>query len=156
MLGQIFQPVLEQMRSVIHREMGVLNSSGNLIAGIDEPISEELAFEALTNAASNGKPYTINGYTFIAIGARNMLEYVIYVRGTEAEEQKFIIMLSVCLSNLQLHCGDKYDKSSYLKNVLLGNILPGDVFLRSGELQIDTEIPRLVYIVQLKIFEASG
>ena len=149
MLGQIFQPVLEQMRSVIHREMGVLNNTGNIIACIDEPISEEFAFEALTNVASNGKPFMLNGYTFIAIGARNMLEYIIYVRGTEAEEQKFIILLSVSLSNLQLHCADKYDKSSYLKNVLLGNILPGDVFLRSGELQIDTNLPRLVYIIQL-------
>lgn len=149
MLGQIFQPVLEQMRSVIHREMGVLNSSGSLIAGIEEPISEELAFEALTNAASNGRPYIINGYTFVAIGARNLLEYVVYVRGTDPEEQKFIIMLSISLSNLQLHCGDRYDKSSYLKNVLLGNILPGDIYQHSGELQIDTEIPRLVYIIQL-------
>lgn len=149
MLGQIFQPVLEQMKSVVHREMGVLNNSGIVIANIDEPISEELAFDALTNAASNGKPYILEGYTFVAIGARNLLEYVIYVRGTEAEDQKFIILLSISLSNLQIHCGDKYDKSSYLKNVLLGNILPGDVFLRSGELQIDTEIPRLVYVVQI-------
>ena len=148
MLGQIFQPVLEQMRSVTHREMGVLNNSGSVIACIDEPIGEELAFDALTNAASNGKPYILDGYTFIAIGARNMLEYVIYVRGVDVEEQKFIILLSISLSNLQLHCADKYDKSSYLKNVLLGNILPGDVFLRSGELQIDAELPRLVYIIQ--------
>ncbi len=148
MLGQIFQPVLEQMKSVIQREMGVLNNSGTVIANIDEPISEELAFDALTNAANNGKAYTLDGYTFIAIGARNMLEYVIYIRGTGVEEQKYIVLLSVSLSNLQLHCADKYDKSSYLKNVLLGNILPGDVFLRSGELQIDTEVPRLVYIIQ--------
>ncbi len=149
MLGQIFQPVLEQMKSVVHREMGVLNNSGIVIANIDEPINEDLAFDALTNAANNGKPYILDGYTFVAIGARNLLEYVIYVRGTEAEDQKFIILLSISLSNLQIHCGDKYDKSSYLKNVLLGNILPGDVFLRSGELQIDTEIPRLVYVVQI-------
>ena len=156
MLGQIFQPVLEQMRSVIHREMGVLNNSGSVIANIDEPIGEDLAFDALTNAASNGKPYILDGYTFIAIGARNMLEYVIYVRGVDAEEQKFIILLSISLSNLQLHCADKYDKSSYLKNVLLGNILPGDVFLHSGELQIDADLPRLVYIVQTpKEYELS-
>ena len=148
MLGQIFQPVLEQMRSVIHREMGVLNNSGNVIAHIGEPLLEELAFDSLINAASNGKPYVLDGYTFIAIGARNMLEYVIYMRGEAQEEQKFILLLSVTLSNLQLHCADKYDKSSYLKNVLLGNILPGDIFLRSGELQIDMDVPRLVYIVQ--------
>ncbi len=148
MLGQIFQPVLEQMRGVIHREMGVLNNSGNVIAHIGEPLSEELAFDALTNAESNGKPYVLDGYTFISIGTRNMLEYVIYVRGQSQEEQKFIFLLSVTLSNLQLHCADKYDKSSYLKNVLLGNILPGDIFLRSGELQIDMDVPRLVYIIQ--------
>ena len=148
MLGQIFQPVLEQMKSIIGRPMGVLNNTAVIEASVGTAISEELAFEALTYAEKNGVPFVRAGYTFVPMGARNLVEYIVYVEGETDEEERLALLLAVSLSNLQLHCADKYDKSSYLKNVLLGNVLPGDVYVRSGELQIDPELPRLVYIVQ--------
>ncbi len=150
MLGQVFQPMLEQMKAVSGKGMGVLNNSGAVIACVGEPLNEELAYDAVMNNATNGKPFVQSDYTFVAFGMRNMMDYIVYVQGVDAEAQKLCVFMSVGLSNLQLHCGDKYDKTNYLKNVLLGNVLPGDVFLRSGELQIDTEIPRIVYIIQLQ------
>lgn len=149
MLGQVFQPMLEQMRAVSGKAMGVLNNSGVVIAGVGEPLSEELAYEAVMNNTSNGMAFTLAEHTFVAFGLRNMMDYVVYVQGADTEAQRLCLLLSVSFSNLQLHCGDKYDKINYLKNVLLGNVLPGDVFLHSGELQIDMETPRVVYIIQL-------
>ncbi len=150
MLGQIFQPVLKQMQDVVAAPMGVLNHASAIVASVGEPISDELAYDALTRANKNGVTYVLSGYTFVAIGVRNLVEYIIYVKGETKEEEKVALLLSVSLSSLQQHCADKYDKSSYLKNLLLGNVLPGDVFVRSGELQIDPELPRLVYIVQMQ------
>ena len=150
MLSQIFQPMLEQMKALYGKNMGVLNNSGAVIAAVGEPLEEDLAYDAVMNHVNNGKPYVLGEYTFVAFGMRNMLDYVVYTAGTDVEAQRFCLMLSVSLSNLQLHCGDKYDKANYLKSVLLGNVLPGDVFLRSDELQIDTTISRVVYIVQLQ------
>ncbi len=153
MLGQIFQPMLEQFKGIYGKNMGVLNNSAISIAWVGTPVDEDLAYDAVMNHENNGMPYVMEGYSFVAFGMRNMLDYVVYVEGEDIERQKFASMLSVSLSNLQIHCGDKYDKTNYLKNVLLGNVLPGDVFLRSGELQIDAEVSRVVYIVQLQ--EAS-
>ncbi|MBE7048731.1 MAG: PucR family transcriptional regulator [Ruminococcaceae bacterium] len=150
MLGQIFQPVLEQMRAVSGKDMGVLNNSGTVVACVGERLSEELAFDAVMNNTNNGRPFVLSAYTFVAFGMRNMMDYVVYVRGTDAESQRLSLLLSVSLSNLQIYCGDKYDKTNYLKSVLLGNVLPGDVYLHAAELQIDMEIPRLVYIIQLQ------
>lgn len=150
MLGQIFQPMLEQMRAVSGKSMGVLNNYGAVIAYAGDPLSEEIAYDAATNNANNGKPFVLGNYTFVAFGMRNTMDYIVYVQGTDAEVQKLCLLLSVSLSNLQIHCGDKYDKTNYLKSVLLGNVLPGDVFIRSDELQIDTEIPRAVFIIQLQ------
>ncbi len=150
MLSQVYQPMLEQMKAISGREMGVLNNTGTVVASVGEPLNEELAYDAVMNTDNNGKPFVFADYTFIAFGLRNMMDYITYVRGTDEEARRFCQMLSVSLSNLQIHCGDKYDKTNYLKNVLLGNVLPGDVFLRSAELQIDMEIPRIVYIIQLQ------
>lgn len=150
MLSQVFQPLLEQMKAISGKDMGVMNNSGTVVAYVGEPIHEELAYDVVMNTMHNGKPITYTDYTFIAFGMRNMMDYVVYVHGTDLESQNFCHLLSVSLSNLQLHCGDKYDKINYLKNVLLGNVLPGDIFLHANELQIDVEIPRVVYIVQLQ------
>ncbi len=150
MLGQVFQPVLEQMQSVSNASMGVLNNTAVLVAGVGKDISDELAFDAVTNNASNGKPFVLSGYTFVAFGMRNLMDYLVYVEGTDEEAQKMCLLLSVSLANLQVHCGDKYDKINYLKSVLLGNVLPGDVYINFGELQIDIDIPRVVYIIQLQ------
>ena len=77
------------------------------------------------------------------------MEFVVYVKGTDPEEQKLCALLAISISNLQIHCADRYDKISYLKSVLQGNVRPGDIYLRSGELQIDADVSRLVFIVQI-------
>lgn len=150
MLSQVFQPLLDQMKAISGKNMGVMNNSGSVVAYVGEPVSEDLAYDVVINNMHNGKPVTYSDYTFIAFGMRNMMDYVAYVEGTDADSQRLCQVLSVSLSNLQVHCGDKYDKINYLKNVLLGNVLPGDIFLHANELQIDVEIPRVVYIVQLQ------
>ncbi len=149
MLSEIFQPVLDQMRGVTHKSMGVINNTSVLVSYVGEPVGEDDAFLMVSSSQANGKPFVINGYSCVSIGARNIMDFVVYVKGADADDQKICTLLAISISNLQLHCADKYDKASYLKNVLLGNVLPGDINLRSGELQIDTDIPRVVYIVQI-------
>ncbi len=149
MLSEIFQPVLDQMRSVTHKSMGVVNNTSVLVSYVGEPVGEDEAFGMISSAAPNGRPFLANGYSCVAVGARNIMEFVVYVKGTDAEDQKICTLLAISISNLQLHCADRYDKASYLKNVLLGNVLPGDINMRSGELQIDADVPRIVYIVQI-------
>lgn len=148
MLGQVFQPILEQMSNISSRDSGVLNNTGFVVANVHTPIDEDTAYDAVTSNPVLNKSFIIGDYTFVAFGARNMFDYIVYTKGTDRDAHYFCSMLAVSLSNIQLHCGNKYDKTNYLKNVLLGNVLPGDIDLRSDELQIDAEIPRIVYIVQ--------
>lgn len=149
MLSEIFQPVLDQMRSVTHKSMGVVNNTSVLVSYVGEPAGDDETFAMISSATANGRPFLVNGYSCVAVGARNIMEFVVYVKGTDAEDQKMCVLLAISISNLQLHCADRYDKASYLKNVLLGNVLPGDINMRSGELQIDADVARIVYIVQI-------
>lgn len=149
MLSEIFQPVLDQMRSVTHKTMGVVNNTSVLVSYVGEPIGDDEAYGMISSATANGRPFISNGYSCVAIGAKNIMEFVVYVKGTESEDQKICTLISISIANLQLHCADRYDKASYLKNVLLGNVLPGDIIMRSGELQLDVDVPRTVFIVQI-------
>lgn len=148
MLGQVFQPILEQMSNISSRDLGVLNNTGYVVAYVQTPIDEDTAYEAVSQSQVLNKSYIVGDYTFVAFGVRNMIDYVVYVKGTDRDAHYFCSMIAVSLSNIQTHCGNKYDKTNYIKNVLLGNVLPGDIDLRSDELQINADIPRIVYIVQ--------
>ena len=149
MLSEIFQPVLDQMRSVTHKTMGVVNNTSVLVSYVGEPIGDDEAYGMVSSAVANGKPFLSNGYSCVAVGGKNIMEFVVYVKGTEPEDQKICTLISISIANLQLHCADRYDKASYLKNVLLGNVLPGDIIMRSGELQLDVDVPRTAFIVQI-------
>ncbi len=149
MLSEVFQPVLDQMRGITHKSMGVVNNTSVLVSYVGEPIGEDEAFSIVSSAQGNGRPYILGGYSCVSIGTRNIMDFVVYVKGTDPEEQKLCAMLAISISNLQIHCADRYDKISYLKSVLQGNVLPGDIYLRSGELQIDTDTARVVFIVQI-------
>ncbi len=148
MLSEIFQPVLDQMRAVTHKSMGILNNTSVLISYVGEPVNDDEAFSMVSSAMANGKVFISNGYSCVSIGTKNIMDFTVYVKGTDLDDQKICSLLAISISNLQLHCADRYDKTSYLKNVLLGNVLPGDINLRSGELQLDLDTPRVVYIVQ--------
>lgn len=149
MLSEIFQPVLDQMKTITHKSMGIINNTSVLISYVGEPVGDDDAFSMISSSMANGKPFIMNGYSCIAIGTKNIMEFVVYVKGTEPDDQKICSLLSISIASLQLHCADRYDKTSYLKNVLLGNVLPGDINLRSGELQLDLNSPKIAYIVQI-------
>ncbi|MBQ4087194.1 MAG: helix-turn-helix domain-containing protein [Clostridia bacterium] len=149
MLSEVFQPVLDQMRGITHKSMGVVNNTSVLVSYVGEPVGDDEAFSMISSVQGNGRPFICNGYSCVAIGTRNIMEFVVYVKGTDPEEQKLSALLAISISNLQIHCADRYDKISYLKSVLQGNVLPGDINLRSGELQIDADVSRVVFIVQI-------
>jgi carbohydrate diacid regulator len=45
---------------------------------------------------------------------------------------------------------EKYDRTNFVKNVILDNILAGDVYLKAKELHYPTESPRAVFVIRLK------
>ncbi|MBP9987906.1 MAG: helix-turn-helix domain-containing protein, partial [Ruminococcus sp.] len=44
---------------------------------------------------------------------------------------------------------EKYDKSNFIKNVVLDNILPGDIYLKARELRFNNEAYRTVLLIRL-------
>ena len=64
------------------------------------------------------------------------------------ERAKFAELIAISLENAKLYFDEKYDRSNFMKNVLLGNILPGDITIRAKELRVRNEGRRVVYLVR--------
>jgi len=59
-----------------------------------------------------------------------------------------VTVLAVSLSNIKNLYDEKYDKSSFIKNIILDNILPSDIYIKSKELRFNAEETRVVFLIK--------
>ncbi len=148
MSNRLFQGVIYQMKDAFDRVIGVIDENGVVISCSDlgkmgdirQGVREELSFSNETMA--------IDGYTYRYMGAGQKSEYVVFVEGEDKMAEKMSKMLAVSLGNIKNLYDEKYDKGSFIKNIILDNILPSDIYIKSKELHFNTEELRVVFLIK--------
>ena len=149
MANRLFQSVIHQMKDAVSRTIGVIDENGIIVACSDmkrigEPVpgmKEELAF-LTTSLQQNG--YT---YRFLTASAGKG-DCIIFVEGEDKKADELSAVLSVSLGSVKNLYDEKYDKGSFIKNVMLDNILPSDIYIKSKELHFDGETSRVVFLIK--------
>ena len=148
MSNRLFQSVIHQMKDAVDRTIGVIDESGVVIAcsefvkigEVRQNIRDELAYT--TEMILSG------GYTYRPLSGGSKREYVVFVEGEDAEADKVSRLLCVALGNIKNLYDEKYDKGSFIKNIILDNILPSDIYIKSKELHFNAEESRVVLLVK--------
>ncbi len=148
MSNKLFQGVIHQMKDAIDRVIGVVDENGVIIAcselvrigEIRQGVREELNYT--TDAIASG------GYTYrpMVIGAKT--DYAVFVEGEDKMAEKMTKLLAISLGNIKNLYDEKYDKGSFIKNIILDNILPSDIYIKSRELHFNTDETRVVYLIK--------
>ena len=63
--------------------------------------------------------------------------------------QKYAQLLSVSFASIKQYYDEKYDRSNFVKNVILDNILPGDIHIKARELHFNNETTRAVLLIRI-------
>mgnify|MGYP001222759335 FL=1 len=148
MSNRLFQRVIHQMKDAIDRVIGVIDENGSVIAcselvkigEIRQGIREEISYSSET--------VTAGGYTYRPIGSSSSAEYIVFVEGEDKTAERIAMILANSLSNIKSLYDEKYDKSSFIKNIILDNILPSDIYIKSKELRLNTEQTRIVLLIK--------
>ena len=148
MSNRLFQSVIYQMKDAFDRVIGVLDENGVVISCSDlgkmgeirQGVREELSFS--TEVMSS------DGYTYRYMGAGQKSEYVVFIEGEDKMAEKMSKLLAVSLGNIKSLYDEKYDKGSFIKNIILDNILPSDIYIKSKELHFNTEELRVVFLIK--------
>ena len=148
MSNKLFQGMMYQMRDAVDREIGILDDKGIVIAcsKVEKMGSEHKNVIDEINYTSD--ILTAGGYTYRLIGSRARIEYVVFVEGEDDQARSISALLSVSVSNLKSLYDEKYDKINFIKNIILDNILPGDIYIKSKELRFDSEVNRVVMLIR--------
>ena len=138
------------MKDVVGRTIGVIDENGIIIASSElskigesrQRVKEEIAYcqDALI----------FEGYTYRYISSQTKNESIIFVEGTDIHAGKMAEMLSISLGNIKSLYDEKYDKGSFIKNIILDNILPSDIYVKSNELHFNTEETRAVIVFKFQ------
>ena len=148
MSNRLFQTIIHQMRDVVGRTIGVIDENGIIIASSDlgkigeskQRIKEELPY------SQDSMVY--EGYTYRFIGAQEKSDSIAFVEGNDIHAAKMCQLLAISLGNIKSLYDEKYDKGSFIKNILLDNILPSDIYIKSNELHFSSEESRAVIVVK--------
>lgn len=148
MSNRLFQGVVHQMRDAIDRTIGVMDENYTVIAcselgRIGETQEMNLASVAGTETFVRGQ------YTYKPFGSPQHPEYILFVEGNDAQAAKYAAMLAVSLSSIKYYYDEKYDRGNFIKNIILDNILPGDIYLKARELRFNSDVTRTVILIRV-------
>ena len=123
-------------------ENGVVISCSELgkIGESKNNVKDELAYTAGAVAK--------DGYTYRPLGNGSKFEYVVFVEGEDKKAESTSMILAISLSNIKNLYDEKYDKGSFLKNIILDNILPSDIYMKSKELHFSNDTQRIVFLIK--------
>ncbi len=148
MSNRLFQSVIHQMKEVIDRTIGVIDETGVIIACSELVKIGEVRQNIRDEMAYTTDMFVSGGFTYRPLINGAKREYVIFVEGEDAEADKTSRLLAVALSNIKNLYDEKYDKGSFIKNIILDNILPSDIYIKSKELHFNAEESRIVFLVK--------
>ncbi len=149
MSNRLFQGVIHQMSDAIDRTIGVIDESSIIIASSDLSTVGDVYDEAVRGVMPTDKFCGVNNYPLKVLGARRRPGLAAFVWGGAPDARRYVRILAVALSNIKQYYDEKYDRGNFIKNVILDNILPGDIYLKSHELHFDADVSRVCMLIKV-------
>ena len=135
------------MREAVGKPLGVIDNSGTIIACSELSRIGEIIPSA-AEVFTNNEIYVSNGVTFCNFGTSVQTDFAVFVEGDDEIAARFATVCCISLESLKHYYEEKFDKSNFVKNVILDNILPGDIYLKAKELHFNMEASRVVLLVR--------
>lgn len=148
MSNRLFQGIIHQMGDAANRTIGIIDDTGVIIACSELVKIGEARHGIHDELAYTSDAVTVEGYTYRPIGTAAKWEYIVFVEGEDDTAERLADILSISLSTIKNLYDEKYDKNSFIKNIILDNILPSDIYIKGKELRFNTEEVRVVFLIK--------
>ena len=149
MPNRLFQGVINQMRDTTDRVIGVVDESGTIISCSELPLIGEVRKGVIAAGVFGGQPICVDSCTYKAFGDSVHPEYAVFVDGTDELSRNYAGIIAIALEQIKNNNDEKFDRSNFVKNVILDNILPGDIYIKSRELHFNNDASRVVFLIRV-------
>ncbi|MDR0314586.1 MAG: PucR family transcriptional regulator, partial [Oscillospiraceae bacterium] len=156
MSNRLFQGIIHQMRDAIDRTVGVIDESGTIISCSDLGRIGEMQASNIAEIFASGDITRLRGNTYLTFGSHLRHEYAVFVEREDDLAAKYAKVIALSLSNIKQFYDEKYDRSNFIKNIIMDNILPGDIYLKARELRFNNDASRVVLLIRITGNEDSS
>jgi len=150
MSNSVFQSVIVQLKEISDRTFGVIDTEGCVVSCTDVSLLGERWTDAALRVGSAGEGVVTFGQkSFKAIvGNSNYYEYAVFCTGDDDAARSFCQLAYIALNDAKIFYEEKHDRGTFVKNIIMDNILPGDIYIRAKELHFATDAPRAVFLIR--------
>ena len=150
MSNSVFQSVIVQLREISDRTFGVIDTEGAVVSCTDMSLlGERWSDAALKVGNTSDSVVTFAQKCFKAIvGNSNFFEYAVFCSGDDETAKAFCNLAYIALNDAKTFYEEKHDRGTFVKNIIMDNILPGDIYIRAKELHFATDAPRAVFLIR--------
>ncbi len=148
--NQILQDTIEGIRIITKVDLVVMDVEGRVLAKTIEGSVDGYEEAVTAFADSPAESQAMLGCQFFKVNDDKQLEYVIMAKGENDTTYMVGKMAAFQIQNLLVAYKERFDKDNFIKNLLLDNLLLVDIYNRAKKLHIDTDVKRVVFIIETK------
>lgn len=147
--NQILQETIEGIKSITRIDLCVMDTEGKSLASTFT-VADEYEEVVLAFVNSPAESQVLQGYQFFKVSDDNQVEYIILAKGETDDVYMIGKIAAFQVQNLLVAYKERFDKDNFIKNLLLDNLLLVDIYNRAKKLHIDTDVRRVVFIIETK------
>ncbi|MCI8391991.1 MAG: PucR family transcriptional regulator [Roseburia sp.] len=145
--NQILQNTIDGLKAITRVDLCIIDAEGKVLAATF-PEAEQYVEPAQAFVESPADSQVVSGYQFFKVFDEHQIEYILLASGDSDDVYMVGKLASFQIQNLLIAYKERFDKDNFIKNLLLDNLLLVDIYNRAKKLHIDTEVRRVVYIVE--------
>ena len=145
--NQILQNTIEGLKGITRIDFCVMDTDGKSLA---TTFSEQRNYEeeVVAFVDSPADSQVVQGNQFFKIFDEHQLEYILLANGGSDDVYMVGKIVTFQIQNLLVAYKERFDKDNFIKNLLLDNLLLVDIYNRAKKLHIDTEVKRVIFIIE--------
>ena len=147
--NQILQNTIEGLKGISRVDFCVLDTEGKELAATFD-MAKDCGEAVLSFVESPADSQVVQGYQFFKIFDEHQLEYILLANGGSDDVYMVGKIAAFQIQNLLVAYKERFDKDNFIKNLLLDNLLLVDIYNRAKKLHIDTEVRRVIFIIETK------
>lgn len=145
--NQILQNTIDGLKGITRIDLCIIDVEGKVLAATF-PDADKYIEPAQAFVGSPADSQVVNGCQFFKVFDEHQLEYILLANGDSDDVYMVGKIASFQIQNLLVAYKERFDKDNFIKNLLLDNLLLVDIYNRAKKLHIDTEVRRVVFIVE--------
>lgn len=140
---------MRDIKQIMEHTVGVIDASGVVIASTDTALegAEDVSVRAVL--LSKDQVAITSDRTYLKCFVGEKMQYVLFIDNAQPCAKTYLELVAQCIRTAMKDRNTDNERTTYIKNILLDNELPGDIPLKARDFKMPYSLDRVVFVVRV-------